>query len=180
MKHYDAIVLLGLKLRAGGEPEEELILRAKRAAECYFEGIAPRILACGGDTGEGVTEAAVMKRLLLEAGVPEAAITCEDRSRITYENLRNALTLLEKDRRRVFLVTSDYHLPRARLVAWREGARHVSGSAVKTPGGRQKRRKIRFECLATADYLFGWGRRSDSRPAWAEKLKRFLLSRNGR
>ena len=75
MRKYDAIVLLGLKLRAGGEPEQELVLRAKRAAECYFEGIAPRILACGGDTGEGISEAAVMRRLLLEAGVPEAAIT---------------------------------------------------------------------------------------------------------
>ena len=180
MKRYDAIVLLGLKLRAGGEPEEELVLRAKRAAECYFEGIAPRILACGGDTGEGVAEASVMRRLLLEAGVPEAAVTCEDRSRVTCENMKNAFELLEKDRRRVFLVTSDYHLPRARLVARREGAKRVSGSAVKTPGGREKRRKIRFEWLAAADYLFGWGRREDSRPAWAERLKRLLLKKNGR
>lgn len=179
MRKYDAILLLGLKLRAGGEPEEELVSRAKRAAECFFEGIAPRILACGGDTGDGITEAAVMKRLLLEAGVPEAAITCEDRSRITYENMKNAFELLEKDRRRVFLVTSDYHLPRARLMARREGARRVSGSAVKTPSGSEKRRRIRFECLATADYLFGWGRHDETRPAWAEKLKRFLMKRNG-
>ena len=180
MRKYDAIVLLGLKLRAGGEPAEELVLRAKRAAECYFEGIAPRILACGGDTGEGISEAAVMRRLLLEAGVPEAAITCEDRSRITYENLRNALYLLKKDRRRVFLVTSDYHLPRARLMARREGARQVSGSSIKTPGGRKKRQQIRIECLAAIDYLIGWGRRDETRPAWAEKLKRFLLRKNGR
>lgn len=180
MKNYDAIILLGLKLSTGGEPEKELVLRATRAAECYFEGRAPRILACGGDTGAGISEAAVMKQLLLQAGVPAAAITCEDRSRITYENMRNALNLLEKDKRRVFLVTSDYHMPRARLMARREGAKRVSGSAVKTPGGRQKRQRIRIEYMATVDYLLGWGWRDDSRPAWAEKLKCFLLRRNGR
>lgn len=179
MKKYDAIVLLGLKLRAGGEPEEELVWRAQHAARRYVEGAAPRMIACGGDTGEGVSEATVMKRLLMQAGVPEEAIECEDRSRFTCENLRNALELLEKDRRRILLVTSDYHMPRARLTALREGARHVSGSAVKTPGGPEKRRKIRLEWLAAIDYLFFWGGHDDRRPAWAERLKRFLLRING-
>ena len=94
--------------------------------------------------------------------------------------MKNALNLLKKDRRRVFLVTSDYHMPRTRLMARREGARRVSGSAVKTPGGREKRQRIRIECLAAIDYLIGWGRHDDRRPAWAEKLKRFLLRKNGR
>ena len=180
MKKYDAIVLLGLKLRPDGAPEEELVARAERAAACYAQGLAPAVLACGGDTGAGVSEATVMKRLLMQFGVPGEAVVCEERSQITYENMKNAFALLGKDRRRVLLVTSDYHMPRARLTAWREGGIWPDGQAVKTRPGTQKRQRARIEFFATVDYLLGWGRRDAQRPAWAEAIKRFLLRKNGR
>lgn len=179
MKTYDAIVLLGLRLREDGSPEEELIARVKRAAQCYFKGAAPRLVACGGRQAGGTqSEAAVIKRLLQKEGVPEAAILCEDQSRLTVENLQNAFKMLGKDQRRILLVTSDYHMPRAKLVAWREGGARADGCAVKTPGGREKRRRVRIELFAAVDYLFLWGRRDGERPAWAERVKRFLLREN--
>lgn len=180
MKKYDAIVLLGLKLAPDGAPDEELVARTERAAACYAQGLAPVVIACGGDTGAGVSEASVMKRLLMSRGVPEEAVVCEDRSQITYENMKNAFAVLGKDRRRVLLVTSDYHMPRARLTARREGGVWPDGQAVKTRPGPQKRQKVRIECFATVDYLLGWGRRDAQRPAWAEAVKCYLLRKNGR
>lgn len=78
MRHiYDAILLLGLKLEPDGSPRQELLLRIQKAAECYFKGLAPLIIPCGGQTpGTPVSEAAVMRRELLQLNVPETAIHC--------------------------------------------------------------------------------------------------------
>lgn len=67
-----------------------------------------------------------MRDLLVGLGVPANAITLEDRSTNTAENIRNALALLET--REVIVVTDWFHAPRARLVARREGLRVRSAS----------------------------------------------------
>jgi len=63
-----------------------------------------------------------MAHLLQGAGVPPSVIGLEDTSSNTVENIRNALPLLEGTRD-VLIVSDAYHLPRARLIARREGLR---------------------------------------------------------
>jgi len=94
----DVLVVLG-----GGSTE-----RAKRAAELFKEQAAPAVFLSG--TGDGESS----KRLLLEKGVPEAAITLENRSHSTLENAEFSVPLLRAlGAKRVIIVTTWYHSRRA-------------------------------------------------------------------
>ncbi len=71
-----------------------------------------------------------MADLLREAGVPDHAIRLEDQSTNTVENIRFALPLLGGTRD-VIIVSDAYHLPRARLIAMREGLRVTTSAPPK-------------------------------------------------
>jgi uncharacterized SAM-binding protein YcdF (DUF218 family) len=91
--------------------------RLLHAARLYRAGKAPRVLICAGRPGfgtYGVPEAADMVAILGLLGVPEDAILQEARSRNTYENAVEAKRVLEPlGIRRILLVTSALHMPRA-------------------------------------------------------------------
>lgn len=75
---------------------------ARRAAQLYLEGYAPKILFTGGlgRNTEGLLpepEAVRFGKVALEMGVPEADILLEDRSRNTAENIRFTRALLEAE-----------------------------------------------------------------------------------
>ena len=74
---------------------------ARRAAELYHQGLAPRILFTGGlgRNTEGLLpepEAVRFARVAMECGVPEENILIEDRSTNTAENIRFTRAVLEK------------------------------------------------------------------------------------
>lgn len=88
------------------------------------------IVASGGSAGPFIKktpESTVMKKFLIERGVPQKAIILEDKSRNTYENIVYSETLLKKfkidpteknnGRPVLILCTSIYHLLRANLIA---------------------------------------------------------------
>lgn len=83
---------------------------ARRAAELYHQGLAPRILFTGG-LGRNTAgllpepEAARFARVAMECGVPEQAIIREDKSTNTAENILFTRRLLE-----------DQKLPHARIL----------------------------------------------------------------
>ena len=123
---FDAIVVLGGGVAPAVPPEREfpsLTESADRlwsAARLYKAGIAPRIIVSGGGflaTGAGAatTEAEAMRRFLLDLGVPDSAIVAEDKSRNTVENIYNVRKMVQD--KRVALVTSGYHMPRAMRIA---------------------------------------------------------------
>jgi uncharacterized SAM-binding protein YcdF (DUF218 family) len=73
---------------------------ARRAAELYHQGYAPRILFTGGlgRNTEGMLpepEAVRFAKTAMECGVPREAILLEDRSRNTKENIEFTRDLLE-------------------------------------------------------------------------------------
>jgi uncharacterized SAM-binding protein YcdF (DUF218 family) len=117
----DAIVLLGGAMAppARGHIYPDLGSAADRiwhAARVFRAGKAPLLLASGG-SDPGVTdlsEAASMAGLLTEFGVPRASILLEDKSRTTGENARFSAPLLQsRGVKRILLVTSALHMPRA-------------------------------------------------------------------
>lgn len=173
---YDAILLLGLRLNPDGSAQEEMLLRAKKAAELWRAGVAPVIVACGGPTGgSGRTEAEVLKEELVSFGVDADAVLLEDRSMITTENIVNARAILGADKRNVALVTSDYHVLRSRLICRRLGLR-ARGFGARTPGGQTKRDNRRLEVMFTADMLLGWDKGGKTRPKWAKELQRRIAA----
>ena len=115
----DYVLILGHALKNNG-PTEVLTLRCKKAAEYLKEHTSTVAIACGGITGEGQTrsEAEVIKELLTANGIEEDRIILEDKSTTTAENFYNAKKLMtESGKTEVALLSSSYHLLRARALA---------------------------------------------------------------
>jgi uncharacterized SAM-binding protein YcdF (DUF218 family) len=117
-----AILVLGAAVWPGGRPSPTLRRRTLHAARLWAEGRANTMIPCGGTGRHPPAEAEVMRRLLLEEGVPDTAIHPETRSTTTGENIRFALPILAGLGISSVLIVSDaFHLPRARLLARRAG-----------------------------------------------------------
>ena len=115
-----AIIVLGAGVN-GETPSLTLRTRIDAAA-AYLEEHpdVPVVLSGGQGPGEAITEAECMRRALVRRGVDESRLYPEERSTSTQENLRYSRAILEElgvdPAQRVAIVTSDYHLCRARLM----------------------------------------------------------------
>ncbi len=119
----DAIVLLGGGTEPAAYPRTRVEIngagdRVLYAASLYKAGKAPQILLSGGDiawlNAGASTPAEEMASLLTEIGVPESALLLENESQNTYENAVKAAEMLgEAEKKRILLVTSAIHMPRA-------------------------------------------------------------------
>lgn len=118
---YDAIVVLGGGTiystdTAGHDLHLGEADRLYQGVRLLQAGVAPRILVTGG--GDPVSEADMARRVLLSMGIPDPAILIEPSSRTTWENAKFTAALVNKHpelfpRKRLLLVTSALHLPRA-------------------------------------------------------------------
>ena len=180
MRHFEAILLLGHKLRADGSPSHELTLRIACAATCYHKGCAPLIIPCGGQTpNTSISESDVMRAALLALNVPDSAIHCENQSQITVENLLNARKMLPGKRPHVLIVTSDYHMLRAKLICRISAGMRASGCKARIP--RQETRAARLaEPLHLIDYMLGYQSGRRARPSWYTRIMYPLLNRINR
>ena len=115
---YDAIIVLGAQVKPDGEPSLQLQWRIDAAAQAWQERNC-LIVVCGAQgSNEPAPEALVMRDELVKQGVPEEMILTDAESFNTRQNIANAVKLLEgRDVKRVLIVTSDYHLPRAMAIA---------------------------------------------------------------
>lgn len=112
-----AIIVLGAQVYSDGTPSPQLELRLEAALAAWQQGPQP-VIVCGAQgTNEPAPEGQVMRAWLISRGVPESQIQADVTSRNTEENLQNALALLPPGATAVTVVTSDYHLPRALVIA---------------------------------------------------------------
>lgn len=119
----DVIILLGggvydksPDLSGVGVPSEEALVRVVMAVRLHKALGAP-IIACGGRVFEdGVAEASILKRFLVDLGVPSGQVILEQNSKDTFENARYARQIVESfDYKAPLLVTSGYHMRRSLL-----------------------------------------------------------------
>ena len=116
---YDALIVLGAQVLPSGEPNTQLKWRLDAALGAWQARPVP-IVVCGAQgRDEPVPEAVAMRDYLTARGVPEGEIYLDPDSFNTRENLVNAARILEglPEVRRVAVVTSDYHVPRAMALA---------------------------------------------------------------
>jgi uncharacterized SAM-binding protein YcdF (DUF218 family) len=95
--------------------------RATRAAELYRARWAPRVVASGRPLRPYVSVPDLMRRDLLERGVPESAIVSYPRPVSNTREETEALRRLAVERgwRHVLVVTSSYHTRRTRFILYR-------------------------------------------------------------
>ncbi len=118
-------------------------LRVAHAAVLFHDRRVDRIVVTGG--GGPPSEAEAMRGLLRAAGVPDGAVIPEGRAANTFENLIFARALLPPDTA-VTIVSSRWHLPRARLIAailgWRVAASGPRGTAPRPAAIRAALREV--------------------------------------
>lgn len=109
----DAVVVLGGGSYRTGILKEDSMKRLLTGFLLHRRHGLPVILSGGSPPGR-LPEAEVMKQLMEELGADREKIFTEVRSRDTYENALYVKELCkEKSFKRVALVTSAYHMPRA-------------------------------------------------------------------
>jgi uncharacterized SAM-binding protein YcdF (DUF218 family) len=128
----DVIVVLGGSINAptsaNPNPDmKESIDRVIHAARLFRAGLAPRIIASGGQLfphPDRAPEAEYAAQMLGQLGVGEASILQEGSARNTYENgVLTARLMADNSLETALLVTSAWHMPRAAAVFRRAGVR---------------------------------------------------------
>lgn len=127
----DYIVVLGAGL-IGGEVTPLLAARINRAIELSeYNADAVLIMSGGQGPDEDIAEGEAMAEYAEQKGVDAEKIIVEGRSASTGENLLFSRECMEKDRPKVIVVTTTYHVFRALLLAKQQGLRCV-GFGAKT------------------------------------------------
>jgi uncharacterized SAM-binding protein YcdF (DUF218 family) len=128
----DVIILLGGGVIEGvddltgtGAPSPEMLTRVVTAARLQKRLHLPVIVSGGAVFEFRTPEAPVVKRFLVDLGVPAGEVITEERSRDTVENAAySAKICAARGFRRPILVTSAYHLRRA-VIAFRKQGMEV-------------------------------------------------------
>ncbi|MBC8061758.1 MAG: YdcF family protein [Clostridiaceae bacterium] len=121
----DYIVILGAMVR-GETPS--LILSERLETSLNYIKKYPDIkviLSGGKGPGEDISEAEAMKRYLVSNGIEEKRLIKEDKSKSTMENLKFTSQIISKLENKkninLLIVTSDFHMFRAKFLAQRNG-----------------------------------------------------------
>ena len=131
-KNADYIIVLGASVR-GDTPSKTLYARINAAYD-YLIANPDTIAICSGGQGigENVSEAYAIARELAARGIDESRLILEENSTTTGENLKFAKQFIpgyDSSEISVILVTSDFHLYRACLLAGRYGYKNLYGLA---------------------------------------------------
>jgi len=128
----DYVIVLGAQVRPEG-PSKTLKLRLDKAAEYALQNPETILILSGGQgEGEPEPEARAMERYLLAQGVPPEQMILEDRSTSTLENLAYSRPLMKKQSAKVGILTSNFHMYRARKIAEKQGLEEVRSIAAES------------------------------------------------
>ena len=109
------VLVLGAGVLPGREPTQVLQGRLQTALRLYRSGRVRWFLVSGDNRSPYYNEPQAMRKWLLRQGVPPERILADFAGRRTYDSLRRAQLVFGL--RRMVIVTSDFHLPRALFIA---------------------------------------------------------------
>lgn len=155
----DYLIVLGAGVN-GSAPSLSMVNRLEAALdylEAYPDAVA--IVSGGQGAGEDVTEASAMHDWLIAHGVPESRIVQEEQSTSTRENLENSFAIIRSrggdPARGVAVVSSEYHLYRAKQMARALGAKPLGVAAETTLPTMRANYFIREAFAAAYMQVFG-------------------------
>ena len=146
----DAIAVFGAA-EYDGRPSPVFRARLDHAAALYNRGIAPLIIALGGDGGDQFSEGGVGREYLMSVGIPESAIIAETESRSTAEAARRLAAIARTNRfRRLVVVSDDTHLFRIHAICAANGLDVLTSPRprVMVEGGNSDAESILHEILS--------------------------------
>ena len=90
------------------------------------------IVSGGQWKGEDITEAEAMFQYMVEQGIAPSRIMKEDASKNTRENIANSISLIEKNRENIMIVTNSFHVYRAVEIAKKQGIENPGSLSAPT------------------------------------------------
>ncbi len=117
MQEFDAdcILILGAGVWSDNRPSPMLADRLEEGARLYREGIAPKILVSGDHGQNNYDEVNVMKKYLMDAGIPSEDIFMDHAGFSTYESMYRAKKIFGVHK--MIVVTQEYHIYRALFIS---------------------------------------------------------------
>lgn len=150
----DAILVLGTPTDENGHLTPSQRWRVDEAVREYRRGRAQHIVITGGPTLNGFVEARAMGAYARAQGIPASALLEDDRAMTTIQNIRNSQGILDAHGwRRVEVISSPEHLPRAALILERERTDLLwQMHAAATPGRSRLQAAVQYaeEAVGTA------------------------------
>lgn len=123
----DVAVVLGAKVRVDGTPSVQLTDRLTGGLHAWQRGEARFVMVSGGLGREGHDEARVMAAWLAARSVPRERIIVDSDGWTTWHTAVNTRRVLdERGWSSALVVSSYYHVPRARLAFERAGVPRVA------------------------------------------------------
>lgn len=145
-----------------------------QAAKTYqqFRADCGQLVLCGGILpGTLISESEVMADMLENLGIPREIMLLDRVSQDTMENLRCAAELLGgAEKKRILIVTSDYHVRRAVKTAKRIGFQAEGMSAKLSIEKKARLKLLLMEVCYRLDLFLGWQDEGKSRPAFLRPL----------
>lgn len=124
-------IVLGASVRTDGTASDALRDRVETAVDLYKSGKVGEMLMTGDDGKFHIDEVSAMKKLAVEAGVPEEKIRTDGHGYRTYESCKRAAE--EYGIRDAIIVTQRFHLGRATYLCHAFGINTQGLAADKQP-----------------------------------------------
>lgn len=122
-ENESTLIILGCAVH-GERPSRPLNQRINKAYQYLLKNKSSVAILSGGQgPDELISEALCMYNVLTEKGIDADRLILEDESKSTFENIRNSKKIIEENNLsdKVVIVTNDYHIRRAEIVAFKEG-----------------------------------------------------------
>lgn len=149
------VIILGAKVKPGGVPSLSLKNRLDVAADYLHAYPHVKAIVSGGQgEDEDRTEASVMYDYLVNKGIAADRIIQEDQSTSTYENFAFSKQLLPKEIKSMTIVSNDFHLKRATMLASKLEL-ETDVLAAKTPKVVEQKSRLRERLALVKTYIVG-------------------------
>jgi len=130
----DVIIVLGSAVWPNEQPSPSLRARTERAIELYRHGHASHLILSGGLGRHPPEEAEVMRRLAVEAGIPDEVLVLDEEARSTRESLVRGREIMQQGGWDTAIIVSDpFHIKRSLLIAEDIGITAYGSPALDNP-----------------------------------------------
>lgn len=148
-------LVLGAKVKKGSVPSKSLSYRLDAALQYAKKYPHVKLIVSGGQgPDEDATEGSVMQAYLVKHGLSPERIIIEGKATNTYENIVYSLKLLDEDISDLTIISSDYHLARAKMLANRMDL-NVDVVTAKTPKIIEAKVRFRERFALVKSFILG-------------------------
>ena len=151
----DYLIVLGAQVH-DGYVSRILQYRLDAAADYMQQNPETKAIVTGGQGfNEPYPEAEGMAAYLIARGIDEERIIKEDQADNTVQNIEYSFAMIDPEKDAVCIVTNQFHLHRALLLAKKAGAKHLCGIGAKSDPLYLLNNMVRESAALIKEYLSG-------------------------